>query len=1355
MYRILLIKILLTFSVLLTLPMGFSYAQNQESNKSKKHRYLNIEVQPSSRKELDADKPSRITMEDVRLMRAFAGLDPPDQQKIQSQALGTWQQRLMSAIHIRRFVRESIIFHAAIGLTMVRKAYTDHLVGGKRDPMWLENLGNQTMSPIGQFSFLCFLITSGQTNYWMSQSLKPQGRHLMRLKNRFEQNPNIKNRRAYKLSRALFQGSASMYSQIGLGAGIVASNIVSEIHLLLQNQAVHYCINQLLPDALVKKGHRLSSKNGELVCDDAYAEFTETIQGWKYNISAVILTAFVNHSLEKGLYVLGQKGTRVVSPIIKGIVLKSPAPIRRILLNGIWLIPLPMGGIVKGVTKFGTIVFRVYTLYSFMTIAEWMEYHLFHSRNEKRKAGNVLKSIEEFNQNFNPASLEKGLNCESSPDSQGHSHSDQETTRCSYHKSILAAHNVSNDFHRWREFQTELAVMAQNNWMVYVSKAIDSFETVYHIYRDFFLSQELVGHPLNQTNYLGPHFTHLAYMAVPKEKRKYQDIIFIVESIKQENEAPHPDAISIFKSMSQKITDYLKDTYPQENPTNPPLNLVSPLSESSFLKPKIQLEPAWSPPANHIYLASERDQLMALKKLFSVTSIHTSLKPFYDDWERELESAKEIVILETARYVKNLCDHSLAIIKEKENNPQNNQNSRQENAAPHPEEAQAAKDPSEEASEDDFFRNVVIPHCIGAKVKAGSYKPKNDKEPWKEILDWEEILTWPEAIAAVRKKYSQDNTDQWYIMAWEILRKRVMAAGVELLTNIVEIQIQRKKGQINIARRDTVLLQEKGYPLKLIRTLNRLDANHIFTQLFQELYRADSNGNYQYHIRPGQRGIHEIHFENVYGQITGRLHPPFFRRFHTPGVMDFAITSSLCGPDLREDPELPGLLQKIKKVLSKERKIVSDVLLNGQRTHYSFTLVGLSTHLLDEVFPGQDTDAIISQIPIFDRIFPATPYLLYPPRVLGLDLNKKDVQNLCGGHAKHNQYGMHEDIYNGSFQLENKTYNSLLRLALDHIPSRQLPTIREFDKWWEEQVEPYRDLFVRVADREYLQLVDIWFMKTLFRTETVKSVPGGVMNSISFEMEFWTDVIFQIADQSENRDKTGSLGGLLESFINLFYLPKEYFEEEPTHFKASMRRFFTLEPNQITTTSRRRYYNRMNEFYSEGDSLACLFEVKEDGSCDFLQEEEQEIPYRKPGRLKRALDILHEAASLLNVDIRISEDRRAAPHRVVENQMTIDDENIENQTTEEDIESQVTDKDKNADHEIQFTKAIDLQLGFFYNGETQSVNEQLLNYAFIRLKDLLVTYVGHFEMIDLISKYTTGYEGYEVKEEKERKDKKI
>ena len=498
---------------------------------------VEVEMPTASPEELAEDSPSTITrreaamMRDMALMLQISNLDLKDQMLVRGKAMGRSIDRLKS--QIRNFAPEALVFYTAIGATMARKAYTDHLISGRQNPTWMQDLMAQITSPLGVFSFFCFLIASGQANYWLSQPLRPwskqlasgkaaldalaeketkkhknqakRGRKTMQSGKTAFKHPEastswmnkVKQKMPdtlYKTSRRGFRSFAGITNQMGLAAGIFASNIITEIGTLVTQPSFHYCVNYLLPDGLSNQKLKLSSQNGRLICNDAFEESMSTFKSWGPEILSVVTTAFINHAFIQGLVNTFEGAKKAGFYLLRKVRLRAAFPLSRLLHGMAWLIPGP-GATSKVAALAGHWSFRLFSLYTFMEMNEIVSHQWFHGWNENIHAKDLSSSIVSFMQSFKENNNKAGLDCKGKT--------------CSYHPVVQHAASTANYFKRWRRFQSTPISMARQSWFSYFSNASDYFELSYKLNKDIFESHSQAN-ALSFTRYFGPALSALS-----------------------------------------------------------------------------------------------------------------------------------------------------------------------------------------------------------------------------------------------------------------------------------------------------------------------------------------------------------------------------------------------------------------------------------------------------------------------------------------------------------------------------------------------------------------------------------------------------------------------------------------------------------------------------------------------------------------------------------------------------------------------------------------------------------------------------------------------------------------------------
>ena len=632
-----------------------SFANDEEKS-------IEVEFNTLSKEEVNKDKPNKINEGDLKMLLKLIGLDYQtareeqeeerermnnpkyrrtyikDIQTVQMIKSQSAQQSGETFVRqIRGFAPEALTFYAAIGASMVRKAQWDSIRkgGGRGDPRWMENLLHEMTSPIGVFSFFCFVIASGQTSALYSKLLRGiefkkgffKGKvlkgfrigplmqpisihnHLKNLRHQ-AMNGGWPSRMKYKTSRVGIRFAATLGGPLGMSAGMMASNMIHELDYLLRQS---FYFKRCRDDAM-------KSENAHLSCSLFWDETFSTFKSWGPGLFSLVTASFISHALVNGAYT----GTYIAGHILKGVTVRvfSRIPIAA-LQNLIWLmIPVPaMPGfklIGKILSKTGSGVghffksiarqirrpqpnnphsgygFRLLNLYAFMEIDQMfthgLSYWLFMDGIKSRA---VSGSISNLLTHHNVDNREKGLIC-----------ANENPSDCQYHPAVLSAHNTTLQFDTWRTYQTETAQGALYNWLQYVSIPTGSFEHTYYIYKELFKAREKKVLTIfnNQTHYFG-------YSSEDSILLEYNG--FVQDT---------------FKSMLSILDAYLKENK-KAIPNNPNVNVVSP-SPSRFLKPKEE----WDESIKY------EDPIFILHTLFGAVDPKVDPIRFYgNDWYQAIE----------------------------------------------------------------------------------------------------------------------------------------------------------------------------------------------------------------------------------------------------------------------------------------------------------------------------------------------------------------------------------------------------------------------------------------------------------------------------------------------------------------------------------------------------------------------------------------------------------------------------------------------------------------------------------------------------------------------------------------------
>lgn len=444
---------------------GFlSFAQDTSEKSSTNVRnigedmgYVEVELDPLSLEEFNKTRPSTIDFEDFKALLNFVGLDLVEEklltdlksEKEKDKGYKRWHKDsaltlglinetqylegrgfLNTAEHsIRGFPLESIIFYTAVGASMATRAYIDSIRwDGRADPRWMDNLILNITSPVGLFSFFCFVFFSNQTStlyskmllngfvfkkgplkgYRIVKPLMPAQAVGTRLRALRQEILLSKGSRAYfsRLKRLSYRGRVKFFKslggRLGMGVGMLASNIVHEVEYMFGHSAdFKQCVN----DAI-------KTEDAHLACDlfwggnwwqlrwasDIFAGQTTVgshLRGWGPDLVSLIAASVLSHQMiNTGLKTVaygakgvayGAKGvaygakqlgaltdmskieeqalSRIAietkdhsSRFIKGFNFRvsQKVPIKSLLNKGIWFIP--MGMKFKGIQKTGIAV---------------------------------------------------------------------------------------------------------------------------------------------------------------------------------------------------------------------------------------------------------------------------------------------------------------------------------------------------------------------------------------------------------------------------------------------------------------------------------------------------------------------------------------------------------------------------------------------------------------------------------------------------------------------------------------------------------------------------------------------------------------------------------------------------------------------------------------------------------------------------------------------------------------------------------------------------------------------------------------------------------------------------------------
>ena len=1123
---------------------------------------VNKEYHPENISEEHVEAIKALLIRDQMYDEALVNSLKPRHEKLVTGQL--WNQQ------IKGFPLEALVFYAAIGATMWRKATTEafligedpysvtnrllrhwsgSFIGGRQDPRWLENFTHELTSPVGVFSFFCFVLASGTTSHLYSKltrGMVPWAEAKLssrRLKYMFA--PSLSTKIKYRRTRLGLRTVGAFSGQLGMAFGMLASDIVHELH-----EKYSYSPNaERCADELMK------SEDSHLACNLMWDDVGQTAVAFLPGLASLITASMFSHALVAGVYtVLKRTGLSTVinSVLVPRAAIKFAGTVSWKAVAGaaIWLMPggtyFKVGrGAVKTrrVSRFlGKVTkkiaerrlgFRFVNLYAFMETEQLVMHYLWNYLwGEPIKANAVAKSMKGFLKHHDVKRNTPFREC-AEP---------EEGEDCEYHSSIFDIHKVSNRFNQWRQYKLQEASMAHQNWFLYVSHAIGSFDLAYSVYRNLFLARKNSAHVFNEIKYFG---------GVEEEK-----------------------AQAVFSKMLEKIDQHIEVNAMKE-PEILNFDVVS-ASPSRFLKPVRELN------------IREKDRLFVLRALFQAKDRNVPLQSFYgSDWEEVFQSNRAKILnshMNPNKLVKDYFEYlekGLILLKEKLNSAQRDFDSLDKQLLINLKKGFKLKDVtdvrikhyrfflvnkyfgnmqmkaieslrrSERSVLDSKFKLPDESHFVSLlKLASEGLKQEfNDKSDEQAFLTWY-FNGWINIISVIAAFANDDDNlvsdaaiQGWLDINWNkiiqntktevlplpldyhkidnLLRKKVLAAGVKYLNHIVKSEKKSRRGRIGYDSYYKIKEEEENgikFPVDVKNVFRKIGMDNIFARLYQLTFIKQNNNEY-IQISPKSRGMNVVEATNTRYKLRGESNSVEYNSsvlgfLHTPRVVDFLVASVLCGSDLRDEKH-EDLLQQIKNVNSGQSSIEGTFAVNsglsGKLKDVGQGILDgklLLLQALEKNFPGLEMDDIVDQIPVFDRAIKGKSYTFYPPRIdIGIDENIRKAICLGGYSQTAHAHGLVGNIYDDRFPTKtkktslfswpfefsvsksspDKEYSNLLHLVLDHIGSGEISSVEEFDKWWFENVEPYQQIFLLAADREYKRIVERSFMVPLFQDE-VKAV---------------------------------------------------------------------------------------------------------------------------------------------------------------------------------------------------------------------------------------------------------------------------
>ena len=1179
---------------------------------------------PTPSEELNNFKPSKITIEHIYALEKimFFSLDPAQkadagllrkfkpqgdmqdlQRKIQegkirsiedynqhrrSNPISTsFSQRMGGAI--KGFPLETVIFYAAIGASMWTKDLAPRFAtlnpgvqNGREDPQWVDTWVHEFTSPIGLFSFLCFVLTSNVTQYAYTQAINSRwaktsaqfigaGSRMVGIRGIKGQLSWTRRSRAgltitktgklqYRFPRMMIGTLGALGGQLGMALGMTASNIVHEIHnFTVFNPNFKECWDEELI--------AINSENSALACDMAFEEGVRNVWSWAPMIGSLLTASLISHQLVSfsrlGLRKLGQKAKNKkwiqvavnFVPQVRGLKWAFHNPLTR------WL-------------RKHNVFFRLLHLTAFMETDQRLTTPLFDTWwTEPMKAQETVSGVGHYTNTIWGA-VDKGWGVKGGMENFIKYHDvdystpyrtceDEDEKECHYHESILSMHKTASYFDQWRGYKMQMASFAHQNWMSYVLKGLGAFNLSRDFYQELFVSKEYLSSPLHQIYYFG--------------------------------EYPEPQALLAIQEIKKQIDNHLAGRGGNTDHQYPLKQSVISLSPSRFLKSPEQIQAIRTDNTDEI-------SLLILKNLFSVADLNISLDSYESqkyEWDQKLKQVYG------SEWEQALTEETKRMNEQKRSEKQ-----------------------------------WVLKNLGSQKIALENARWDQDQQKW--IVEWnDQIHPFSELeLQEANNELENRINDLWNehsdlradlsVEVYRNLKNRALSAGLEYLRTIVQQKVRIQKANFlptnalltkgpeysNLAKKllalkdketngtsETSLTSEEKAEMVLLSMLlsksavDRIDYivalqgeqqqtgqdieenwdakdSALMAQKRSELNRIHNKISVQMdrlnqiNLVPTGEGVippeaaqafHRLGGENIFAKLyavsaqikplaEGRMlitqtnqmesskketysienyQPERVNLLKTPSALDFLLVSAVCGPDLTKKANLAvsdGAFRMAQGMITHSEE------LNDRLKNPEDILTDEDKSLMEKA-----QDLLGEDVPVFQKFVAGQAFHFYPPRMT--NMKEEDRQAICG------HFPVVGNIYDSSFKVGGKEYFSLLEVVKDHIGTEKISSAEEFDKWWEANMIPYQDIFEKTADFEHQYVVQGRFIKSFFQEETNNS---AVMKSPLADS--LKNTSGSISKEGTNSAQETSWDFLWDSFS---YFSKKWFTDEGIQIEGS------------------------------------------------------------------------------------------------------------------------------------------------------------------------------------------------------------
>ena len=997
----------------------------------------------------------------------------------------------------RHFPAEALVFYSAIGATMAFQAFSESkLADGRTDPRWLNNLAYELSSPVGVFSFYMFLMASGATGRAYAKGLNLEKKLMASRKavrasiipGSVSASALLKHQRLQKRMR----WHNTIAGQLGLAAGIMASNIVTELYYITERPAWDHCVNEFGRKTFLNT-QTLTDSNQNLECDSFFDEFTDTTRAWTPALLSVLSASMLSSMTMRGIQG-GFMGSKAL------LFRHGPEALKPLLAKTPWF------RIPQWIIKFSN-------LFLFMEIEQQFTHKIFDPlMNEPWTFADLTNSMEDFSKTYKTLNHIPEENC----------------SDCPYHPLVKSAHKTAQQFSQWRQYKSLIPSMAYNNWLLHINNALGTSAAARNIYTEFFKPKEQ--NSLTQEHYL-----------VPSDSSPETAPRLSLESMANQQ----PETLQTLTSVLEEIKKYKEDNnWLCENKEQ---QIVSPIFSLSAVSPFID-------PLASAHLWSYEKKLCTLESLFSALSPSVQLELFYKNTDLAQNTAQTAIKEDFFSYIKDQdwADQIAAEFNRKWDNMTSYEKEEWEDKIQKTVEENWENYKSQYTGEEwenlissaleqnGGYEDLDIP-LEDLRTMAGTGIELQIKEELKTQTEHEAIYL------SVKTEMDLWEAQQIQKLKEDLLRKRVLSAGLDLLNHTAEnAKLSNQNNRFRNKGAGAEVMNHKEFIIQLnnkVKHIKSFDQGMFYIATRNQFYKdKEEIDGFNYHSKFfGSAGFHTpemmdfmaVSFvcghgkDELFNNVS--LNKDSIMKAHTEDQHWNEVVAEnlpafqrhLIGTDYSfNPPRVPAL-----NISEEERKAICKTGINGlvarQKTKKAFQINGKTYHhLLHLIVDNIDAENLKKSIN-------------------WVQIKNDMLKALEEEKASYQDPSSYEDMR------EHLTNINIEEWA-ENLSPEQI-----FEQWWNLNVDPYISTFLELSDKEFQKMVEYQFpgpffqntMKTahldLETPDQLVNIPSGIFPNIHFEMNYWTDIIKNtLKEKNNNPEIHKELENQLKELIGLYDVDK-------------------------------------------------------------------------------------------------------------------------------------------------------------------------------------------------------------------------